>query len=156
MSPESISVIEQRRIEAEIIKPIYEILCRELGEDKAKAILREAVSQSARATGHALASSDKNGGGLAGFVQLQELWSRGGALKTRVLASDAREYHYQVTYCRYAEMYQQLGLSGIGDILSCQRDAAFIEGYAPEVSLTRSSTIMEGGACCDFLYQVKD
>ena len=34
-----IGILQQRKIEAEIIKPIYEIMKREFGLDKAKSIL---------------------------------------------------------------------------------------------------------------------
>lgn len=57
-----------------------------------------------------------------------------------------------VTRCRYAEMYRALGIPELGETLSCSRDAALIEGFNPEVEFTRSQTIMQGAACCDFRY----
>ncbi|STV95517.1 Uncharacterised protein [Klebsiella michiganensis] len=38
-----------------------------------------------------------------------------------------------------------MGLGEIGHLLSCARDDKFIVGYAPDVELTRTTTIMQGG-----------
>jgi hypothetical protein len=46
-----------------------------------------------------------------------------------------------------------MGLSAIGDILSCDRDGAFCERYDPRIKLTRTQTIMSGANCCDFRYR---
>jgi hypothetical protein len=72
------------------------------------------------------------------------------ALEVKVLDADDQQYNYNVNRCRYAEMYHEMGLGEIGHLLSCARDDKFIVGYAPEVELTRTTTIMQGGKCCDF------
>ena len=46
-----------------------------------------------------------------------------------------------------------MGLGDIGDILSCNRDGAFCEGYDPRIKLTRTQTIMGGASHCDFRYR---
>jgi hypothetical protein len=48
-----------------------------------------------------------------------------------------------------------MGLGGLGDILSCDRDGAFCEGYDPRIRLTRTQTIMGGASHCDFRYRVE-
>ena len=45
-----------------------------------------------------------------------------------------------------------LGIPELGAVLSCNRDAALIEGFNPSVTLVRTQTIMEGAPCCDFRY----
>ena len=62
---------------------------------------------------------------------------------------------FDVTRCRYAEMYRALGLADLGGTLSCCRDFALIEGFNPEVTLTRTQTIMEGATHCDFRFQAR-
>ena len=42
-----IGILQQRKIEAEIVKPIYEIMKREFGLEKAKTIIEEAVANAA-------------------------------------------------------------------------------------------------------------
>ncbi len=50
-------------------------------------------------------------------------------------------------------MYRALGLADLGGSLSCLRDYALIEGFNPDVTLTRTRTIMEGASHCDFRFR---
>ena len=69
-----------------------------------------------------------------------------------MLDESAERLDFDVTRCRYAEMYRALGLADLGSSLSCQRDYALIEGFHPGVQLTRTQTIMEGATHCDFRF----
>ena len=62
-------------------------------------------------------------------------------------------FDFNVTRCRYAEMYKKMGLGEIGGLLSCNRDGSFCEGYDPRLKMTRTQTIMEGASHCDFRYR---
>lgn len=42
-----LGILARRKIEAEIIKPIYEILVREIGKARAQAVIGEAIEQAA-------------------------------------------------------------------------------------------------------------
>ncbi|MDR1577052.1 MAG: L-2-amino-thiazoline-4-carboxylic acid hydrolase [Deltaproteobacteria bacterium] len=152
-SPET-PLLERRRIEAEIIKPIYQILKERLGETEAKETVGLAIKQVARATGQKLAQD--LGGTLANLIALQPMWGKGGALKVKILTQDDERFDYDVIHCAYAELYQQMGLKDLGFILSCERDGAFIEGFAPDIELTRTQTLMTGGSCCDFRYRLNN
>ncbi|MFJ3485913.1 L-2-amino-thiazoline-4-carboxylic acid hydrolase [Pseudomonas sp. NPDC090202] len=151
-----LGILARRRIEAEIIKPIYEILVRDYGKQSAQAVIGEAVSQAAVKAGKYFADREPEGASLEGFVALQELWEKDDALKVDIIASDASHYDYDVHRCRYAEMYHEMGLGEIGHLLSCNRDELFIVGYDPNVELTRTQTIMQGASHCNFRYKVKD
>ena len=69
-----------------------------------------------------------------------------------MIDADDQQYNYNVTRCRYAEMYRD-GAGRDRSSALCARDEKFIVGYAPDVELTRTTTIMQGGACCDFRYR---
>ncbi|MDJ1656203.1 L-2-amino-thiazoline-4-carboxylic acid hydrolase-like protein [Raoultella ornithinolytica] len=150
-----LGILARRKIEAEIIKPIYDILVREIGKARAQAVIGEAIENAAIEAGKAFAAKEPNGADIQSFVALQYLWEKDNALEVTVLDADDRQYNYNVNRCRYAEMYHEMGLGEIGHLLSCARDDKFIVGYAPEVELTRTTTIMQGAPCCDFRYRVK-
>jgi hypothetical protein len=150
-----IGILARRRIEAEIIKPIYEIMVREFGVEKAGSIIGEAVSSAAIREGREFAAREPGGADIESFVRLQHLWEKDNALEVDVLAADPTRFDYDVKRCGYAEMYHEMGLGAIGHLLSCNRDAEFIVGYDDRVELTRTTTIMKGGRCCDFRYRVK-
>jgi hypothetical protein len=64
----------------------------------------------------------------------------------------ADRLEFDVTRCRYADMYRELGIAELGAVLSCNRDGAFCSGFNPGIRLTRTKTIMAGDDHCDFRY----
>lgn len=157
MTEERLGILEQRRIEAAFAKGIFDAMKAEIGEEAAKRILANAVVTLAKQTAAEMAKDGPGGqGSLKHFISLQPLWTKGDALAIETLRKDATAYDFNVTRCRYAEMYRAMGLAELGGILSCNRDGAFCEGYDPKLKLTRTQTIMQGAAHCDFRYRVEE
>lgn len=148
-------ILARRRIEAGVIKPIYETLVAHLGKAQAQALIGEAIAKTAVAAGRDFAAREPGGADLRSFAELQRLWTQDDALEVTVLRADEAAFSYDVHRCRYAELYHAMGLGEIGHLLSCNRDYGFIEGYDPNATLTRTSTLMSGGSCCDFRYAAK-
>ena len=146
-------MLERRRIEAEILKPVYETLVARLGEAAARDILTAAIRQSAIAQGRQFAVAGGGATDLDSFAALLPHWTKGGALEMTVRRHDAAHLEFDVTRCRYAEMYRAMGLGAIGHILSCNRDGTFCEGYDDRIKLARTQTIMGGASHCDFRYR---
>ena len=155
MAKSDLPILEQRRIEANLVKPIYEEMAASLGEEKAQEILGSAIKKHAIAQGQAYAEADRAAGrepSLSGFYALLPQWKAGGALEMDVLTENEAHVDFNVTRCRYAEMYREMGLGHIGHLLSCNRDGTFCEGYDPTIKFERSQTIMGGASHCDFRY----
>ena len=89
---------------------------------------------------------------LDSFRAIQSLWTAEDALRLEVVKSTETDFDFNVTRCRYAEMYRSMGLGDLGAVLSCNRDGAFCEGYDPRLKLRRSQTLMQGAPYCDFRY----
>jgi len=153
MTDDLAPMLERRRIEAEILAHVYATVKEARGVDEARRVVAESVRRSAIAQGRAMAAAQGGTPGLAGFEAIQPLWTRGGALEVQVRENNAEVFAFDVTRCRYAEMYRDMGLAEIGPLLSCQRDGAFCEGYDPRIKLTRTQTIMQGASHCDFRYE---
>ncbi|MBW7885953.1 MAG: L-2-amino-thiazoline-4-carboxylic acid hydrolase, partial [Caldilineaceae bacterium] len=62
-------------------------------------------------------------------------------------------FSFNVTRCRYAELYQALGIPELGAVMSCNRDWSLIQGFNPDIELERMQTIMQGAPYCDFRYR---
>lgn len=92
---------------------------------------------------------------MADFIKLYELWTADGALEMKVLAATDDVFDFDITRCRYAETYKDMGLGKIGHLLSCNRDGTFCQGYDPNITLERKQTIMEGATCCTFRYRYR-
>jgi hypothetical protein len=150
-------ILTQRRIEAAFAKGVYEEMVAELGAETAKRILSAAVIKMAKATAAEMAKEAPGGrADLDSFRAIQSRWTAEDALRTEVLASTPTAYDFNVTRCRYSEMYRAMGLAELGAILSCNRDGAFCEGYSDTLKLTRTQTLMGGASHCDFRYRVEN
>ena len=155
MSKTDLPILEQRRIEANIIKPIYEEMKAEIGSERARKIIAAAVTRNAIEQGAAYAKSEGGDTSLESFHALLPQWKANGALEVDMLEETATDVHYNVTRCQYAEMYKDMGLADIGHLLSCGRDGTFCQGYDRRISLVRTQTIMQGASHCDFRYSMK-
>ncbi|OQY31005.1 MAG: hypothetical protein B6243_09175 [Anaerolineaceae bacterium 4572_5.2] len=154
MSTSSISILQQRRIEANIIKPLVAAFEKELGREKTREVLAQAIMELARQKGAELRQGVSDDS-LESFAAVLEPWQRDDSMDMEVLGLNDDVFRFNVTRCRYAEMYRELGLAELGYTLSCNRDASLIKGFSPDIELSRTQTLMEGASYCDFLYNRK-
>ena len=150
--PQSMSMLDRRRIEAKLIAHVYKTLVASHGEADARKAIADSVRSSAIEQGREMAGALGGKTSLQTFIDAQELWTRGGALEIKVKEQSSERFAFHVTGCAYARMYREMGLGDIGHLLSCQRDGTFCEGYDPRLKLERTQTIMQGATHCDFAY----
>ena len=149
----AVGVLTRREIEARILAPVIDALGQRFGRDEVVAIVREVVAGIAREQGRAMAAARGNAS-LPSFAQTLGPWTKDDALRLTVVQEEPARFDFDVTRCRYAEMYRALGIPELGAILSCNRDAALIEGFNPAVQLERTQTLMGGATHCDFRYRL--
>ena len=147
-------VLTKRKLQAQVIGPIYAEMAEQLGEARAGEILDAAIKKAAIAEGKSFAAKAPGGiTSMADFIKLYDLWTLDGALEIDVLKADDTSFDFNVTRCKYAETYKDMGLGKIGHLMSCNRDGTFCEGYDPKIKLDRAQTIMAGDKCCTFRYR---
>lgn len=151
-----IPMFEQRRIEAMILKHVYDTLKQSHGIEVAQRTIADAVRASSIEQAKEFAAKVGGKTSIQTFVDRQSLWKLGGAMEMEVKEQTETSYVFNVTRCKYAEMYRDMGLGEIGHLLSCQRDATFCEGYDKRMRLKRTQTIMQGASHCDFHYTLAD
>src|SRR5262249_48314106 len=150
----NLPLIERREIEARIVGPLVRAFAAEIGQERTLEIVRGLIRDLARENGGVLARvlGERT---MEAFARTLDRWSANGALEITILEQSPTALSFDVTRCRYAEMYRALGLADLGASLSCERDFALIEGFNPEIQLTRTQTIMEGAPCCDFRFRTR-
>src|SRR5262245_36216920 len=149
----SLPTLTKRRLQAQVIGPIFAEMVAEVGEEKAKAILDRAIRKAAIAEGREFARRAPDGvTSMADFIKLYELWTADGGVEIEVLEASDTRFDFNVTRCRYAETYKEMGLGQIGHLISCNRDGTFCQGYDPNIMLERKQTIMQGASSCTFRY----
>lgn len=146
-------LLQQREIEARIVGPLVRAFEAEVGHERAVEVVAGVIRQLAREGGAELARA-LGEASLESFARSLDRWREGGALELDILEQAPERLSFNVTRCRYAEMYRALGLADLGASLSCQRDFALAEGFNPEIALTRTQTIMQGAPFCDFRFRL--
>ncbi len=150
---ERLGVLDRRRIEAMILGPVIRAYQDEIGREQAADVARRTITGIAREQGAAMAAK-LGTNSLRAFASSKEPWLRNGALEIDVIEENDDAYAFNVTRCRYAEMYEELGFRDLGEAFSCTRDFEFSRGFNPDVKLTRTQTIMQGASHCDFRYEL--
>jgi hypothetical protein len=149
-----VPMIDQMKIQARIMVPVVRALQAELGKKRAHQIIRKALDPVSRQRAQA-ASSRLPGNPVEQVATGLPIFSAGGALDVDILKQTPEAFEFNVSGCRYAEFYKELGEPEIGYLLLCGGDFAQAEGMSPELEFTRSQTIMQGAAQCDFRYRMR-
>jgi len=148
-----VPIIQQVKIQAEVLIPLIKALQAELGKERANALVRSALGDVYRRYGEEFwrTKNEKNLGKAmaSGFAT----FAREDALDYRVIEQSEDAFEFDVTGCRYAEFYKELGEPELGFLLVCSADFAMAEGFGPDIKLTRTQTIMQGASHCDFRYK---
>jgi hypothetical protein len=149
-----IGVLTRREVEARILAPFIEALISKFGHDKVLDIVRKTIIQIAADQGAELAEL-MGGNTLKHLADSLQFWTQDNALEIDIIEQGEQAFLFNVTRCRYAELYDKLGFPGLGAIFSCARDFALVKGFNEKITLKRTQTIMEGAAHCDFRYTLK-
>jgi hypothetical protein len=150
----NIPQIEQTKIQARVLIPLVKAFQAEVGEERANEIVRNALDDVARRTGNG-ANSFLKGNPVEKVIAGLPIPAAGNALDIDVLSETSEAFEFNVTGCRYAEFYKQLGEPQLGFLFSCGGDWAMAEGLSPDLELTRTQTIMQGAPHCDFRYRLR-
>ena len=148
-----IPVMEQVKVQAQVLVPLIKAFQAELGEERANALVRRALGDHYRRLGEqwwrARESSDVGENLASAFAA----FAKGDAVDYSVRAQSHDTYEIDVTGCRYAEFYKELGEPELGFLLVCRSDFPFADGFGADIKLTRTQTIMQGASHCDFRYR---
>ena len=148
-----ISVLEQAKIQAQVLVPLVKALQAELGEERANAVVRKALGDIYRRLGEQWWRAKDSTHVGENMARAFAAFGKGDALDYSVRAQSQDAYDIDVTGCRYAQFYQELGEPELGFLLVCSLDFPFAEGFGAGVELTRTQTIMQGASHCDFRYR---
>ncbi len=148
-----IPLIEQVRIQAQMLVPIVKTLRAELGAETANALILKALGGIWREFGENWA---KEVNASSNREKLETAWvtfAGGEALEYDAASADDGTHEVNVTGCRYAQLFEELGEPDLGFLLICSQDYPLFEGFTPDLELTRTQTIMQGATHCDFRFR---
>lgn len=148
-----VSILQQAKIQAQVLVPLAKALQAELGEERANALLRRVLGDLYRRYGEAFWRAKRESGLGSAMASAFVAYARDDALDYEVVEQSRDSFDIDVTRCRYAEFYKELGEPELGFLLVCSADFALAEGFGTDVELARTQTIMQGASHCDFRYR---
>jgi len=147
-----IPVIEQAKIQAQVLVPLIKALQAEMGEERANALVRTVLGDLYRRLGEQWWRAKQSKHLRENVASAFAAFAKGDAIHYSVRAQSQDTYEIDVTGCRYAQFYEELGQPELGFLLVCSVDFPFAEGFGTGIKLTRTQTIMQGASHCDFRY----
>lgn len=152
-----ISLLDEAKLQAEVIIPILKALRKEIGKERADRIVASALRDWLRAR-YVEDGARRQGCAKDKWTAMSsEMFARIGAdIDIEWLDQDFASLAFNVTGCRYADFFRQLGEPNLGAVLLCELDNHVVAGAGPGVDLTRTQTLMQGASHCDFRYRMRD
>ena len=151
----SVDLIVRREIEALIAAPLIQAYGEAFGVEAAREVAGKVIEGLAMEAGKML-KMFAGGDTMEHLQRAIPMFSQGGALEFDIVETSDTRAAVNVTRCKYAEMYKEHGLEAYGYLLGCGRDFALMEGFNPKIKFTRTQTIMEGAAFCDFRFDLEE
>ena len=149
----SVPVIQQVKIQAQVLVPLVKSLQAEVGEDRANRIVRKALGDLYRRFGEEYWRSKNESNLGKAIASAFATYARDDALRYEVIEQSRDAFAFDVRRCRYAEFYKELVEPELGFLLVCSADFDTAEGFGPDIELKRTQTIMQGAGHCDFRYR---
>ena len=148
-------LIRHVKIQAQALVPLVKTLQAELGEERANAIVRKALGDVYRNYGETWWRTQGARDPEQKMASAFDMFAAGDALDYEVVKQTPDAFEVNVTGCRYAGFYNEIGAPELGFLLTCSADFSMTEGFGAGVRLTRTQTIMQGASHCDFRYALR-
>jgi hypothetical protein len=146
--------MERVKLQAEVLVPLLRHLRAELGEAEANALVYPILRARMRAWISEIAIHD-SGDPIEDWKRtsdkLEALFE--GDVEWTILKQTPNKLDLDVTGCRFADFFRQIGEPDLGTILTCELDNHIAALSSSAVTLTRAKTIMMGAKSCPFRYQ---
>ena len=149
-----ISYLNRVKAQSEVLIPILNRLRKELGEDRANGLVYGALRDWSRDV-FAEVGSKKKGSGFEIWSEMSEELDALAAddIEFETLREDSEALDLNVTSCKFAQFFKELGEPELGAILTCEVDHHIAAASCQEVQLDIEKTIMKGDKLCDFRFK---
>ena len=130
--------------------PIVRAMEKELGVEKAHALIRASLDDDGRAAAARRAQRIE----VDVPLLLQDFTAAGDGITYHfeVVEQTAKALRTNVHACDYANYMEKIGARDLGPLLVCENDFALAEGLG--VTLTRTKTCMKDDGVCDFCFEI--
>jgi hypothetical protein len=141
-------ILDAVKIQARAVIPIVKALTREIGKERAHAIVGAAI-----ANDYAHWQAQR--------IPARNLHPRTGnesspfPVERTVVEDTDTSFGVNMTRCKFAEYFRAIGEPEIGALLTCGVDFANEATQRPDWEYHRTQTLMKGAAYCDFRWRLR-
>ena len=156
MSDHTLSLLDEVKLQAKVLKPIVELLRTELGTDRGNALVHQALNEWSKSVYREI--GEQAAGQPADKWQTlnADLMTRiGDDIDIDIVEISEEGMEINVTRCAYAEFFRELDEPELGSLLTCNIDHHIADVGGEQVSFSRQNTLMNGASYCDFKYMIK-
>jgi hypothetical protein len=140
-------ILEATKIQARAVIPIVKALERELGKERAHAIVGKAIAD------NYVAWREKRGFVLDAHPGDDAGNEPAFPVETEVVEKSETAYGHNVTGCAFANYFRAIGEPEIGALMTCGVDFAAEARMRPGWEFTRTQTRMQGAPYCNFRWR---
>jgi hypothetical protein len=115
-----ISHLKKREIQAPVVTAIINEFMNELGEDKTLKILAGAIEKDAIKSAGELAEYYKGNSMKELAALIRDVWCQDEAMEIEILKESDSELHFNVTKCKYAEVYRDIVFRPVFSIVAAR------------------------------------
>ncbi len=154
---QNISKMDEVIAQAQVLIPVLQAARAELGEERANRLILGALRTWCQDRYRQILAS------LPGTPQ--EKWdaikdidmarTRKNDVEYEVLKWEPETVEYDVSRCKYADIFRELGEPELGAILACDPGFYIMQVTSPEVEYARTQSIMKGDCYCDVRWRLK-
>jgi len=142
---DKISLLELVKIQAKVLIPVIRALRKELGTERANQIVADALRGWSREL-YGKIGQELTGRPAEKFDAVLQTWTPkiGTDVDMDVVRQTPEHWDFNITGCRYADFFRQLGEPDLGALLLCEQDIHLTDVVGrPDVKLERTQTIMK-------------
>lgn len=143
------SILEATRIQARIVIPIVKALEKELGKERAHAIVGEAIAQNYVSWRNKLGFDADSHPGRDDAEGKKPAFP----VEHEVVEDSDGAYGHNIVGCAFADYFRSIGEPEIGALMTCGVDFAAEAHMRPGWDFSRTQTLMQGAPCCDFRWK---
>jgi hypothetical protein len=149
-----VSLLDKTRMQAQVLVPVLRALRAELGKERADAVVKQALRDWSKQLFAAIADGIE-GSPRRKWAGLQKAFGEvsGREVEFEIRRHDEAALDIDVTRCRFAEFFRELGEPELGALLICAADFDIVAVGEDAVALDRAQTIMQGAPSCTFRYR---
>ena len=147
--PKKNPILEATKIQARAVIPIVKAMEKELGKERAHAIVGKAIAD------NYVAWRDKRGFVPNSHPSSDDDNGPAFPVEHEVVKNTPTAYGHNITGCAFADYFRAIGEPEIGALMTCGVDFAAEAHMRPGWEFTRTQTRMQGAPHCDFRWRLK-